>query len=116
MFRLSVGSRITVPRLLPCAGPGYLVLWLGSVILKSRYPKKGVGYEPLGRFLSNYWVPNPDPREDLESSSPNLGLGFRVWRIDPLIWGPILLRVLYRNPALRDLLFGSSRGSGYRSL
>ena len=28
---------------------GYLVLWLGSVILKSRRPKKGVGYEPLGR-------------------------------------------------------------------
>ena len=27
---------------------GYLVLWLGSVILKSRRPKKGVGYEPLG--------------------------------------------------------------------
>ena len=28
---------------------GYLVLWLGSVILKSRRPKKGVRYEPLGR-------------------------------------------------------------------
>ena len=28
---------------------GYLVLWLGSVILKSRRPKKGGGYEPLGR-------------------------------------------------------------------
>ena len=28
---------------------GYLVLWLGSVILNSRRPKKGVGYEPLGR-------------------------------------------------------------------
>ena len=27
---------------------GYLVLGLGSVILKSRRPKKGVGYEPLG--------------------------------------------------------------------
>ena len=27
---------------------GYLVLWLGPVIVKSR-PKKGVGYEPLGR-------------------------------------------------------------------
>ena len=27
---------------------GYLALWLGSVILKSRHPKKGVGYEPLG--------------------------------------------------------------------
>ena len=24
---------------------GYLVLWLGSVILNSRRPKKGVGYE-----------------------------------------------------------------------
>ena len=31
---------------------GYLVLWLGSVILKSRRPKKGVGYEPLGRLES----------------------------------------------------------------
>ena len=28
---------------------GHLVLWLGSVILKNRRPKKGVGYEPLGR-------------------------------------------------------------------
>ena len=28
---------------------GYLVLWLGSIILKSRRPKKGVGYEPPGR-------------------------------------------------------------------
>ena len=27
---------------------GYLFLWFGSVILKSRRPKKGVGYEPLG--------------------------------------------------------------------
>ena len=27
---------------------GYLVLWFGSVILKSRCPKTGVGYEPLG--------------------------------------------------------------------
>ena len=22
----------------------------------------------------------------------------RIWKVDPLIWGPILLRVLYRNP------------------
>ena len=29
---------------------GYLVPWLGSVILKSRRPKKGVGCEPLGRL------------------------------------------------------------------
>ena len=27
---------------------GYLVLWLGSAILKTRRPKKEVGYEPLG--------------------------------------------------------------------
>ena len=27
---------------------GYLVLWLGSVILKSRRPKNGVEYEPIG--------------------------------------------------------------------
>ena len=27
-----------------------IVLWLGSVILKSRRSNKGVGYEPLGRF------------------------------------------------------------------
>ena len=41
--------------------------------------------------------PYPDPREDLESRSPNLGLGFRVLglgfrveKVDPLIRGPIL--------------------------
>ena len=34
-------------------------------------------------------------------------------KVDPLIWGPVLLRVLHRNPPLRDLLFGSSRGSGF---
>ena len=22
----------------------------------------------------------------------------RIYKVDPLIWGPILLRVLYRNP------------------
>ena len=39
----------TVPRgSYPTPFLGYLVLWLGSVILKSRSPKKGVGYEPLG--------------------------------------------------------------------
>ena len=40
---------IAVPRgSYPTPFLGYLVLWLGSVILKSRRPKKGVGYEPLG--------------------------------------------------------------------
>ena len=29
---------------------GYRVLWLGSAILESRRPKKGVGYEPLGSY------------------------------------------------------------------
>ena len=46
-------------------------------------------------------LPHPliaDPREDLASRAPNSG--------------PILLRALYRKPPLRDLLFGSSRGSG----
>ena len=28
---------------------GYLVLGLGSVMQKSRYPKEGVGYEPAGK-------------------------------------------------------------------
>ena len=39
----------------------------------------------------------------------------RIQKVDPLIWGPILLRVHYRNPPFRDLLFGSSlKGSGKR--
>ena len=36
---------------------GYLVLWLGSVILKSRRPKNGVRYEPLGRVEGKVWAP-----------------------------------------------------------
>ena len=28
---------------------GYLVLWLGSVTYKSRYPEKGGGSEPTGK-------------------------------------------------------------------
>ena len=35
----------------------------------------------------------------------------RIWKVDPPIWGPVLLKGLYRNPHW-DLLFGSSRGSG----
>ena len=36
-------------------------------------------------------------------ASPEVqGVGFptpeRILKVDPLIWGPILLRVLYRNP------------------
>ena len=39
----------TIPRgSYPTPFLGCLVLWLGSVILKSRRPKKGVRYEPLG--------------------------------------------------------------------
>ena len=41
---------------------------------------------------------NPDPREDLESRSPNLG--------------PYTAKGTLLEPPLRDLLFGSSRGSG----
>ena len=33
---------------------GYLALWLGSVILKIRRPKKGVGYEPLSKPLAPF--------------------------------------------------------------
>ena len=43
----------------------------------------------------------PDPREDLESRSPNLG--------------PYTTKGTLKEPPLRDLLFGSSRGSGYAS-
>ena len=39
----------------------------------------------------------PDPREDLESRSPNLG--------------PYTTKGALQEPPLRDLLFGSSRGS-----
>ena len=41
---------------------------------------------------------DPDPREDLESRSPNLG--------------PYTTKGTLSEPPLRDLLFGSSRGSG----
>ena len=44
----------------------------------------------------------PDPREDLESRSPNLG--------------PYTTKGTLKEHPLRDLLFGSSRGSGYRAL
>ena len=37
----------------PAPFSGYLVLWLGSVILKSRYAKKEAGYQPLGRACPN---------------------------------------------------------------
>ena len=40
----------------------------------------------------------PDPREDLESRSPNLG--------------PYTTKGTLQEPPLRDLLFGSSRGFG----
>ena len=52
------------------------------------------------RILRNY----PDPREDLESRSPNLG--------------PYTTEGTLQEPPLRDLLFGSSRvlGKGYWSL
>ena len=43
----------------------------------------------------------PDSREDLESRSPNLG--------------PHTTKGTLSEPLLRDLLFGSSRGSGFRS-
>ena len=43
---------------------------------------------------------NPDPREDLESRSPNLG--------------PYTTKRTLKEPPLNDLLFGSSRGSGKR--
>ena len=51
---------------------GYLVLWLGSVILKSRRPKKGVGYEPIGR--------SPEVRAENENhpDGPAAGIRFRV--------------------------------------
>ena len=42
----------TIPRgSYPTPFLGYLVLWLGSPIYKSRYLKKGVGYEPMGTIL-----------------------------------------------------------------
>ena len=54
---------ITIKHIAPCFPPrvsyptpflGYLVLRLGSVILKSSHPKKGVGYEPLGKPLTDF--------------------------------------------------------------
>ena len=49
LARLKRGPPRALPRgSYPTPFLGYLVLWLGSVILKSRRPKKGVGYEPLG--------------------------------------------------------------------
>ena len=45
------GVSLILPRgSYPAPFLGYLGLWLGSAVLKSRRPKKGVGYEPLGRF------------------------------------------------------------------
>ena len=41
---------------------------------------------------------DPDAREDLKSRSPNLG--------------PYTTKGTLKEPPLRDLLFGSSRGSG----
>ena len=53
------------------------------------------GSELLHRnLLAGY--ENPDPREDLESRSPNLG--------------PYTTKGTLWEPPLRDLLFGSSRG------
>ena len=49
-------------------------------------------------LLPNWVLVNPDPREDLESRSPNLG--------------PYTTKGTLYAPPLRDLLFGSSRGSG----
>ena len=50
----------------------------------------------LGTMVSCFR--HPDPREDLESRSPNLG----PYSTKNTLW----------EPPLRDLLFGSSRGSG----
>ena len=36
----------TLPPLL-----GYLILWFGSVLEKSRYPEQGAGYEPTGTAM-----------------------------------------------------------------
>ena len=69
---------------------GYLVLWLGSVILKSGRPKKGVGYEPLGTLpaggtlrtcgLYISFLPGASEFDMIvkASGSKKLGLGFRV--------------------------------------
>ena len=51
-----------------------------------------LGMPTLKRILDQY----PDPREDLESRSPNLG--------------PYTTMGTLEEPPLRDLLFGSSRG------
>ena len=45
---------------------------------------------------------NPDPREDLESRSPNLG--------------PLVLKGTLSEPPVRDLLFASSRESGKKAI
>ena len=49
IIRLEESSESVIPRgSYPTPFLGYLVLWLGSPIWKSRYLKKGVGYEPIG--------------------------------------------------------------------
>ena len=50
------GSMVT-QRLIPYPFLGYLVLRLRSAILKSRRPKIGVGYEPLGTWLASNTEP-----------------------------------------------------------
>ena len=47
-FEVGLGFRVIPRGSYPTPFLGYLVLWLGSAILKSWRPKKEVRYEPLG--------------------------------------------------------------------
>ena len=65
-------------------------------------PKKATQQSEYARCQSLACPPYPDPREDLESRSPNLG--------------PYTTKGTLSEPPLRDLLFGSSRGLGMVSI
>ena len=62
---------ITLPRgSYPTPFLGYLVLWLGSVIFKSRHPKKGAGYEPLG---IEFYILSMNPEKELLTTMGPMG-------------------------------------------
>ena len=75
------------------------VLELGLYVLISRVTLfislVTESHEPLSKHSGIHY---PDPREDLESSSPNLR--------------PYTTKGTLKEPPIRDLIFGSSRGSG----
>ena len=86
----------TLPLLL-----GYLVLWLGSVLLKSRRPKRGVGYKLLGRVQTLRETFSPLPVEN--------GLGCWWVRTFPIAYSIVSVVV----PFLGCLVGSSIRRTDY---